>query len=116
MADEWIKMRHCLRETPEVIRVAIDLNCEEDLVVGKLHRLWSWADQQTADGYITGVTETWVDRYVQMSGFAASLRAAGWLESDAKGMLFPNFDRHNGQSAKRRALDADRKRRSRKPL
>jgi hypothetical protein len=43
-------------------------------------------------------------------GFAAAMSTVGWLEEDAESLVLPEFDTHNGQSAKRRAQDADRKR------
>jgi hypothetical protein len=104
MAGDWIKMRCDLHEDPAVISMAAALDLDEDTVVGKLHRLWSWADRHTTDGNAVGVTETWVDRHVNRSGFAQAMSGAGWLTISAAGITFPNFDRHNLQSAKRRAL------------
>jgi hypothetical protein len=39
--------------------------------------------------------------------------SVGWLEIDESGVTFPNFDRHNGESAKARGLAAERKRNQR---
>ena len=108
MAGDWIKMRTDLRDDPAVISIAAELGIDEDTVVGKLHRLWSWADRQTVDGNALGVTETWIDRYLGVTGFALSLVNVGWLSLLEDGLEIPNFDRHNGQSAKRRALTARR--------
>jgi hypothetical protein len=35
--------------------------------------------------------------------------SVGWLVDDGGSLVLPEFDTHNGQSAKRRAQDADRK-------
>jgi hypothetical protein len=40
--------------------------------------------------------------------------AVGWLADDGESLALPEFDTHNGASAKRRAMDADRKKAVRK--
>lgn len=104
MAGDWIKMRCDLAEDPAVIAMAARLNIEDDAVVGKLHRLWSWADRQSRDGHAAGVTTFWIDRYVHCDGFASAMECVAWLVLDQGGVIFPNFDRHNGKPAKQRAL------------
>ena len=89
------------------------LAIDHDAVVGKLLRIWIWADQQSANGHEICVTESFIDRLTFCRGFAAALRHVGWLEGRDGRLSIPNFDRHNGQSAKRRAEAADRKRKSR---
>jgi len=108
MAGEWIKVRKDLPTDPSVIAVAAQLGESEDSVVGKLVRLWSWADSALADGNARGVTFSWIDRYVGVTGFAQSLASAGWLTETSDGVSIPHFDRHMGQSAKMRALSANR--------
>jgi len=108
MAGDWIKMRTDLADDPAVIAVASNLSLEEDVVVGKLHRLWSWANRHTADGNAPGVTYDWLDRYIGVTGLCEALEAVGWMDSDGASVTIPNFERHNSQSAKRRALTAKR--------
>lgn len=109
----WIKMRVDLADDPSVVQIAAMLGVDEDLVVGKLHRLWAWADRQTTDGKAAGITGAWIDRYVYQPGFAEAMVAAGWLKITDSGVSFPNFDRHNGDSTKKRMEAAERKRLSR---
>lgn len=104
MAGEWIKMRIDLAADPAVIRIRRATGLDADAVVGKLHRLWSWADAHTADGFAAGLDAEWVDEFAGCAGFAAAMASAGWLEVDANGVRFANFDRHNGHPAKVRAL------------
>ena len=104
MAGDWIKMRHDLGSDPAVIRIRRATGLDADTVVGKLHRLWSWADTHTGDGFAAGLDAPWVDEYAGAAGFAAAMQDAGWLEVSDAGVLFVNFDRHNGQPAKSRAL------------
>jgi hypothetical protein len=110
MAGDWIKMRVDLDRDPAVIGISADLNISECAVVGMLHRLWSWADAQARNGHVAGVTKKWIDRYVCHDGVADALEKVGWLREENGGITFPNFDRHNGQSAKKRAVDARRQR------
>lgn len=108
MAGDWIKMRVDLRADPAVISIANSLKLDEDTVVGKLHLFWSWLDQQTVDGNALGVTAAWLDRYVQRTGFAKALASAGWLTITKAGISAPDFEKHNGETAKQRALTAIR--------
>ena len=108
MAGEWIKMRCDLCEDPDVISIATACDVSEDLVVGKLHKLWSWANKHTRDGNAQGVTQAWLDRYVGLDGFLSALLDAQWVSIYDGGIRLENFDRHNGPSAKSRALAANR--------
>lgn len=116
MAGDWIKMRTSLAHDPAVIAMALDLDKGEFEIVGMLHHLWGWADSQSQDGHIKRVTASWIDRFVHCPGFAKSMEMAKWLIVNDGGIEFPNFDRHNGDSAKKRAEDAERKRKSRERM
>jgi len=108
MAGDWIKMRTDLPTDPAVIRMACALGCDAFSVVGRLHSLWVWADKHTTDGNAPGVTVAWVDALSQCAGFGAAMLAVGWLAQSESGIVFPHFDRHNGQTAKTRGLTAKR--------
>ena len=113
MAGEWIKMRLDLASDPGVNRIRKATGIDADAIVGKLHRLWSWADVHTTDGIASGVDVEWVDEFTGATGFAEGMIAAGWLECDTDSVRFSNFDRHNGLSAKRRCTQKTRTERSR---
>lgn len=108
MAGDWIKVECATPDKPEVYRMAEVLDIAPEHVVGCLVNLWVWADQQTTDGNAAGVTRTLVDRKSGVTGFADAMKAVGWLEETEKGLRFPNFERHNGKTAKDRALTAKR--------
>lgn len=108
MAGDWIPVRCNLPEDPAVIAIAAATSLDEFAVVGRLLKLWAWANQHTTDGNARGVTESWVDRQVGVSGFAAAMSAARWLLIDAGGVIFPKFDAWNSKNAKQRALTARR--------
>lgn len=109
MAGDWIKMRNDLADDPAVIGIASKTGLDEFAVVGRLQHLWSWADRQSRDGHAAGVTGMWVDKHVRCDGFAQAMAEVGWLSIKKGGIDFPNFDRHNGESAKKRALATGRK-------
>lgn len=113
MAGDWIKMRTDLTDDPAVLRISIALGQDEYSTIGRLHKLWSWADRHTADGITTGVDFNWVDRFVALTGFAAELEAVNWLKFEEGVLSFPGFEIHNGVSAKSRCDAAIRQRQSR---
>ncbi len=113
MAGDWIKMRTNLSEDPAVVRLASGMNMDRYAIVGRLHRIWAWANEHSIDGQCVPVDGDFLDSLVLTPGFADQLRAVGWLSGDDGALCFPNFSRHNGESAKARALDAMRKRVSR---
>lgn len=104
----WIKMRVDLKDDPAVISIAARLDQCEDTIVGKLHTVWSWFDQQTTSGNAAGVTRAWLDRRVNCPGFAEAMTAVGWLVATETGLQLPKFDTHNGETGKARALTAKR--------
>jgi len=108
MAGDWIKMREDLPEDPAVIAIAAATGLDEYGVVGRLHKFWTWTGRHTLDGNARGVTVSWIDRYLHAEGFAAAMIAAGWLVETPDGVSQPNFERHNGQAAKQRALTSKR--------
>ncbi len=108
MAADWIMMRVDLAEDPAVIFIADRLNMDVDLVVGKLFRLWKWANVHTTNGNAVGVTKTWVDAYLRAEGFASAMIGADWLRERENGIVFPRYERWNSKSSKKRALTARR--------
>jgi hypothetical protein len=119
MAGDWIKIEHWTQDKPEVFQMADLLNIDPDAVLGKLIRVWVWADQQTTNGNAgvtldalqdrcINVTRSLLDRLAGVPGFASAMEKVGWLKSDEAGLWFANFDRHNGETAKTRALTAKR--------
>ncbi len=113
MAGDWIKLEHATPDKPEIVQMAATLKLDQDAVFGKCVRLWIWADQQTVDGNALSVTEPFIDRLTFCTGFAAALRHVGWLSGREGRLTIPNFDRHNGQTAKNRAQTKARVDRSR---
>lgn len=115
MANDWIKMRMNLPDDPAVIGIASRTKLSPLDVVARLYVLWCWADEQADDGFLPNVTPAFLDAKVKRAGFAEAMAAKGveWLIIEPDGIRFPNFDRHNGASAKKRALETEKKRRQR---
>lgn len=114
MAGDWIKLEVTTPGKPEIDGIARALGVDHDSAFGKCVRFWIWADQQSIDGDDLRVTTDFIDRHVVNSpGFSAALLSVGWLQARSGSLVIPRFARHNGQSAKSRALARDRKSRSR---
>jgi hypothetical protein len=107
--SNWIKIGTDIERKPEVIRISRAMRIETPHAVGLLVRFWSWADEQTANGRIDGLTTDDLDTALRTPGLGMALVDVGWLLADDEGLIVPHFDRHMGQSAKRRAMDASRK-------
>ena len=108
MAGDWIKVEHVTPDKPEVWAMAERLGIDADAVVGKLVRIWIWADQQTHDGNARSVTKALLNRVSGVTGFAEAMIDVGWLKAEETGLVFTNFERHNGHTAKKRSLSAKR--------
>lgn len=113
MAFAWIKIEDTTPDKPEVWAMAEQLGIDADAVVGKLVRIWIWADHQTIDGNAHSVTKALLDRCAGVEGFADAMMEAGWLVATPAGVSFVNFDRHNGETAKKRAQTSRRVQRHR---
>ena len=113
MAGDWIKMEVALPDKPEVWRMAGVLSIDADSVVGKLLRVWAWFDSHTEDGNAVGVSYPLLDRVAGVAGFAEAMALVGWLEQNGHVLTLPKFGRHNGKTAKNRALTNERVAKSR---
>ncbi len=108
MAGDWIKMRTDLHDDPAVVGIALATGLDAHAVVGRLHRLWSWADKHTVDGIARNITDEWIDALVSCPNFSKLMRKNGWLRIKKRGIEIPNFEVHNGETGKQRALTAKR--------
>lgn len=102
----WIKVETHLSNKSEIIRIALRLDTSRHEAVGLCLEFWSWADIETEAGCLPHFTPEMIDQIIDRAGFAAALIEVGWLVIDGSDLIIPNFKRHNGLSAKRRAADA----------
>ena len=109
MAGDWLKIEAGTPEKEEVLAITSLMGwTDPDLTVGKLFRVWRWFDQQTVDGNAPRVTSALLDKHIGVSGFCDAMQEVGWLVDSDPGVTLPKFDRHNGATAKSRALTAKR--------
>lgn len=114
MAGDWIKMGKDLLTHPKVVRMSSALRADRLRTVGGLFAVWCLFDTHSADGQLSGYTPEALDELVGLQGISLAMESVGWLSHDEEGVFLPGFEQHNGQSAKRRAQETDRKREDRK--
>ena len=128
MAGDWIKWSKGLASRREVVVLASKLKMDRHEVAGRLMVLWEWCDDNIPDDEIEELSLdaslfigdnpcAFVDALVGLPGFADALASAEvrWLTARSGGRLvFPHFGRHNGTTAKTRALEARKKQKQRK--
>ncbi len=108
MAGDWIPMRIGIETDPAVLMISSATNLDHFGVVGRLQKIWGWANENLTDGYARGATgvalAASLDLLVGVTGFCSAMAAAGWLEIEPTGIRFPKFGTWNSQTAKQRAL------------
>ena len=114
MAGDWIKMRADLLTHPKVVRMASALRADRLRVTGGLFAVWCLFDTHSIDGQLAGYSLEALDELIGFEGFGDAMVAVEWLEDEGDALATPRFDEHNGQSAKRRATESERKRNERK--
>lgn len=111
MAGDWLKMEANTPDKPEVFEIAAQLGISTAEAFGRLFLVWRLFDQHTEDGNAVNVTSAYLDHIAGVTGFADAMRSVHWLEGGEDGdfgLSLPNFERHNGKTAKSRALTAKR--------
>jgi len=108
MARNWIKIETATPDKPEVCVIATFLKIDPDAALGKLIRLWAWADVNKINGNAVGVTRGFIDKVVGQKGFADALEHAEWLSGNDGELVFTKFSKHNGKAARGRAQTAER--------
>lgn len=107
-ADDWIKWTKGLPQKREVIAIATTLKIDRRMAAALCMQVWEWADNNTVDGDVRGVTKTFLDELVGVPGFGVLMEREHWLVESPLGIVFPNFAYHNGETAKSRALTSRR--------
>lgn len=109
MAGDWIKMRNNLWDDPRVSSICDLTSSSEATVIGALYWLWASADEHTENGFLPGLTVSSINRKTGVQGFGEALLSIGWLAQEPDGLTIRHFEEHNGTSAKRRCMEAQRK-------
>jgi hypothetical protein len=110
MAGDWIKVEKVSSHKPEVLKIARMLGVSRQHAFGLLVEFWSWLDSNCVDGVVDGVVDADVDALMSCDGLSSLLTLVGWVQFDVDPMRMRvlNFDRHNGESSKNRALKSER--------
>ncbi len=113
MAEDWIKMRKKLANDGRVLEMSRKCRACRATVIGALCILWSLADDYAdGDGRFPGYTVDDIDRTTEVKGFGAALPIE-WLEVKDGIIYLPNYQEHNGETSKQRALNTKRKHKQR---
>lgn len=136
MSSNWLKIRENIHEDPAILRMAHKLNTRPEHVVGYCVKFWGWVSRNVvpnvsledgdtcpdlvpdvSSGIVPDVPIESLEAVLNVPGFLALLQEVGWLkchEVDGKSLIvIPKMDRHLSESAKKRALDAEKKRKLR---
>jgi uncharacterized phage protein (TIGR02220 family) len=111
VAGDWLKIECGTPDKPEVFEIASALKISLPEAFGRLFLVWRLFDQRTEDGNAPSVTSAYIDFVAGVPGFSEAMRKVGWLaggEDGKAGISLPEFDHHNGKTAKSRVLTARR--------
>lgn len=119
MAGDWIKVEQATLDKPEILRAADMLGVHRREALGIFIEFWIWLDKNLSGScpdFVRNTSRKSLDELLHVHGFAAVLEHIGWATWDDERVILhvTNADRHNGNTAKTRALDAKRKRNSRR--
>jgi hypothetical protein len=111
----WIKIDAHLNDKSEVFTMAEILEVTRAEVTGHLVKIWAWFDYMTEDGIINSINGYGIIDAYTMKNFALAMAKVGWLkfndnweELGVNTLILPNFNKHNGSTAKVRANNAAR--------
>lgn len=104
MAGDWIPWCKGLSRKREVMAIAKATGRSRREVACILMEFWEWADNESADGSLAGVSADALPALIPDTdpAFWAAVQASGWLAATDAGLVIPNFQRWMGQSAKKR--------------
>ena len=104
----WIKLVTTLPRSAKLMAFAQVLRMKRREALGVAVDWFCWMDVQCTDG-CTGMLPQQVDEVMECKRLAEALLAVGWAFVGADGFLYvQDFDQHNGEGAKARALAAER--------
>ena len=105
----WIKIETHTPDKTEIRHIARLCGCSRADAFLAFFRVFVWLDEETEDGHVDFFTPDDADEIGGLKGLGEALQEVRWLMFGPTGAVVANWDRHNGQSAKRRAQEAERK-------
>ena len=110
---KWIKIETHTPDKAELRQIARLCNCSKADAFLAFFRVFVWLDEQTEDGHVDYFTTADADEIGGLPGLGNALEAVRWITFSPAGAVVSNWDRHNGSSAKKRIIEAERSRRYR---
>jgi len=119
MSQPWIKWTKGFARKPEIIRIAAKLGVSRHHAASIVMQVFEWLDDNVdslnvcpeghAEITLGAPPLPQLDALIDVPGLADAMSDAGWLQARSVSLVFPHFSRHNGSTAKARALDSARK-------
>ena len=106
MAGDWIKVEMDTPDKPEIGFIARACGVTPPVAFEAWFRLWCWFDRQTENGEVQFFTPEDADRIARLPGIGDALstdQGCGWVTFHARGATIVNWDKHNGNNARKRA-------------
>lgn len=111
---KWIKIETHTPDKAELRQIARLCHCSKAEAFFAFFRVFVWLDEQTEDGQVHFFTPADADEIGGLSGLGVAMESVNWIVFSATGATVANWERHNGDSAKKRCLGAERIKRYRK--
>jgi hypothetical protein len=116
MAGDWIKWVKGLTRKHEIMQIAARLHMRPQDAAGTFMELMEWVDDNVAkydahgNAHVTlgPLQSSSLDVTLGVGGFMEAMAEAGWILVKDDDLIFKNAERHNGQTAKARALTRNR--------
>lgn len=104
----WIKFRTSLIRDGRVTLASRKCGVSRSAIIGALVTLWSLADEQCDEhGSMFGWSAEDLDREIGIENFCKSLPPC-WIDLSGEFVKLPEYQEHNGSTAKKRALNQKR--------
>lgn len=118
----WLKWEKGLERKQEILQIAARLLMPPAQAAGTLMVVMSWLDDNVSDYSddcharvtLKSLNVSFVDVISGVTGFGEAMAEVGWLCHEDGVLVFVNAGRHNGNTAKKRALDSARQNNHRK--
>lgn len=108
MAETWVKVRHALVRSAKIRMLMRELKCNKATAIGVALQWFVWIDEQTEDGK-TNLTPDELADEIGFRGCTEALVKIGWAALDETGCVCAvDFGKHCGETAKARAVNAQR--------
>jgi hypothetical protein len=112
VAGDWIKLEHATLDKPEILELSELLSLSQGDALLLCLRFWVWLDEQTTDGRSFGrsngrsggISKHAIDALMRCPGFTNALIYVGWMGEEDGKLYVVDFEAHNGETAKKRAL------------